>query len=55
VTETDPDCLLADVTKEQIVSWHIAQFMEGDERYQELMLEDLVREKINKSCGTATP
>ena len=55
VTETDPDCLLADVTKEQIVSWHIAQFMEGDERYQELMLEDLAREKINKSCGTATP
>jgi len=55
VTETDPDCLLADVTEEQIVSWHIAQFMEGDERYQELMLEDLVREKINKSCGTATP
>ena len=55
VTETDPDCLLADVTKEQIVSWHIAQFMEGNERYQELMFEDLVREKINKSCGTATP
>ena len=55
VTETDPDCLLADVTEEQIVSWHVAQFMEGDERYQELMWEDLVREKINKSCGTATP
>ena len=55
VTETDPDCLLADVTEEQIVSWHIAQFMEGNERYRELMLEDLVREKINKSCGTATP
>ena len=55
VTETDPDCLLADVTKEQIVSWHIAQFMEGDERYRELMLEDLVREKLNKSCGTAPP
>jgi hypothetical protein len=43
--DADPDCLLADVAEEQIVSWHVAQFVEGDEG----MIE-LVRQDINQSC-----
>ncbi|SVE35054.1 uncharacterized protein METZ01_LOCUS487908, partial [marine metagenome] len=41
----DPDCLLADVTEEQIVSWYVADFTDGRDGFSELYWRD-----INQSC-----
>ena len=41
----DPDCLLADVTEDQIAAWFVAQFTDGRDGFRELYLQD-----INQSC-----
>ena len=41
----DPECLLAEVTEEQIASWYVADFTDGRDGFRELYLQD-----INSSC-----
>ena len=41
----DPDCLLAEVTEEQIVSWFVADFTDGPDGFGQLFWQD-----INQSC-----
>jgi hypothetical protein len=43
--QEDPECLLADVTEEQIVSWYVALFTDGPDGSAELAQQD-----INQSC-----
>ena len=41
----DPECLLADVTEEQVASWYVALFTDGPDGSAELAQQD-----INQSC-----
>ena len=41
----DPECLLAEVTEEQIASWYVADFTDGRDGFSELFWQD-----INQSC-----
>ena len=43
--QEDPECLLVDVTEEQIVSWYVALFTDGPHESAELAQQD-----INQSC-----
>ena len=43
--QEDPECLLADVTEEQVVSWYVALFTDGPDGSAELAQQD-----INQSC-----
>ena len=43
--QEDPECLLADVTEEQVASWYVALFADGPDRSAELAQQD-----VNQSC-----
>jgi hypothetical protein len=43
--QEDPECLLADVTEEQVASWYVALFTDGPDGSAELAQQD-----INQSC-----
>jgi hypothetical protein len=43
--QEDPECLLADVTEEQVVSWYVALFTDGPDGSAELAQQD-----VNQSC-----
>jgi len=43
--QEDPECLLADVTEEQVASWYVALFTDGPDLSAELAQQD-----VNQSC-----
>lgn len=45
-----PECMLSNVTEEQIISWHVALFVEGHDRMSELLVQD-----INQTCSDSRP